>query len=309
MKNKINSSEYSNASICLQIMQEGQVVRLNHQGFELPNDNIKSRSIKIVDDEKISPEWLAMQNEALPEYLSTHKYEKISKDTFSLYKLFGNYIGNELYKLGAKINPTVLDVGCGIDDKYPKYVRHLKNDIHYFGIDAIDINHEREYPFICSRLEKLANIKGFHNNFDVFIFGTSLDHFENLTEVSAAIKVLASRGAIAIFWLGLHDTSAVAAEEGVQVLKHIFDGSSYLAIVWRLIKFVFWKFPRLMIVIKFREYRLKNKQKLDSLHFWYFQDKDLPDMLSLFGEVMDIIHVPGGGSVFATVRISVNEEA
>lgn len=182
-------------------------------------------------------------------------------------------------------------------------MRKLKERVNYFGLDAFDINLERDYPFICARIEDLSKVEAFHNKIDTFIFGTSLDHFENVDEVASSVKKLASPGAVVIFWIGLHDVTLVAGEEGARTFQSMFNGAGLLSVAWRFLRFAFWNFPRMAYVLRRRGNKLKKGENLDDLHFWYFTEKDLPGLLSRFGEITDISMLPGNNSVFCTCRV------
>jgi len=273
------------------------------EGFMLAGRGPKSCTMKVEGGRDTSQEWQHKQDKALAEYQGSHILEQITATTHSIYKLFGAYIGATLHGPNEKLQPNVLDVGCGIGQRLPMYMRKLIDGVNYFGMDAFDINSDRDYPFICARLEDLSEIVAFHNKFDVFVFGTSLDHFENIDEVARAVKKIAAPGAVVIFWIGLHDTSLVASEEGANALRRTFNGARPLVVMWRLLRFAFWNFPRIFYALERRRVKLKRGENLDNLHFWYFTEKDLPSVLARFGEITDISMVPGSNSVFATCRV------
>lgn len=276
-------------------------------GFATLNGTLKSRTVKVLCDDEVSQVWSIKQVNSLSEYMDSHIEERISSTSLSIYKLFGAYIGNALYELGESVRPNVLDIGCGIGRKPPLYVRKLIDGVNYYGLDAFDINLEREYPFICSRLEMLSEVKAFHHKFDVFIFGTSLDHFENIDDVAKVIKKMAAPGATVVFWIGLHDASLVASDEGAHAFWRIFEDENLLLAVMRFVRFALWNFPRIFYALARRSVKLRRGENLDDLHFWYFREYDLPDLLGRFGEVSNISMIPGTNSVFATCRVGAHQ--
>lgn len=275
----------------------------DRSGFALSGGEQTSRTIKIEDEQEASTTWTEKQNTALDEYLEAHVKEALSTATMALYKLFGAYIGNALHEPGEKKQPNILDIGCGIGRRLPLYIRMLQHDVNYVGLDAIELHADRDYPFICSRFETLQKVPEFKNKFDVLIFGTSLDHFEDLDEVARTVKYLAAPGAKVVFWIGLHDMPLAASEEGARHFSKVFKNTGWFSTLIRLFGFLFWSLPRVTLALMLHRSRLERRKKIDDFHFWYFSDQDLPGLLAKFGEVSDITYVPGGGSVFTTCRI------
>lgn len=290
--------------LILSVNQTEADVVMDGEGFVLADDGLENCTLKIDGDLSATETWLHKQDDALAEYLEHHVQEDISAESRVEYKCFGAYIGNVLHALGQKKRTNILDVGCGIGTRLPLYMRHLVEGVNYVGLDAIDINLTRDYPFICARAETLGHFKAFHNTFDMFVFGTSLDHFENIGDIARAVRAMAAPGARVVFWVGLHDSPLVARAEGARALERIFEAKSTFTILSRLARFIFWSFPRLFMVLWQRQAKLKSGQGLDDLHFWYFQEKDMPGVFSQFGEIVDISTLPGGNSVFVTCRIA-----
>ena len=307
MNNESSTSQLS--TLALRVGSSAHELVWGDTDFSFAGEGGRSRSIKIIDEDDASVAWQEKQDTALDEYLASHVQELISPQTTSLYKLFGAYIGNALHEPDEKKQPNVLDIGCGIGGKRPLYIRTLQDDVNYFGLDAFDLNPDREYPFICSRIETLMKVPEFRGKFDMFIFGTSLDHFENLDEVAETVRYLAAPNAKVVFWVGLHDVDLIASEEGARDLGRVFQGSGVLSTFVRSLGYLFWTFPRVFLVLMLRQMKLNKRKNLDDFHFWYFTEKDLPGVLSQFGEISDITYVPGGGSIFATCRIEAQERA
>jgi len=290
-------------SITLRPSDDTPELTWGQSGFAFAGDDDKCFTIKIVDDQDASKEWETKQDAALSEYLESHVKEQISPETSALYKLFGAYIGNALHEPGEKQQPNILDIGCGIGRNLPLYIRALHHDVNYFGLDAIDVHVRRDYPFICSRLETVNKVPEFKHQFDTFIFGTSLDHFEDLDDVACVVKHLAAPGAKVVFWIGLHDMALAASEEGANRFGWVFSGENLWSTLARILGFSLWTFPRVAFALLLRLHRFKHRKKIDNFHFWYFCERNLPEVLTKFGEISDITYVPGGGSVFATCQV------
>lgn len=277
----------------------------DQSGFVFSSGGIKCHSIKIEDQQLPSEGWREKQETAIGEYQDSHVQEIMSDATKAIYKLFGTYIGNALYCSDINTCPKVLDIGCGIGSRRPLYVRALNDRVNYLGLDAVDANPARDYPFICSRVETLMQVEAFKNKFDMFVFGTSLDHFEDIDEVARAVSYLAAPGAKVVFWIGLHDVPIVASQEGAKGFYEIFQNGSVLVTLLRSLRFVFLVFPRVFIALMLRKIKLKRGQNLDAFHFWYFTKKDIPMILSKFGEIVDMSFLPGTNSMFVTCRVFV----
>ena len=271
-------------------------------GFSIQGVEGNFRTLKIEEDEAISSDWKVKQDSSLTEYLDSYVYGQSISPTSSIYKLFAIYVKSMVHDLNGPEQLNVLDVGCGIGKNHPSYIDLLADKVNYLGLDAIDIHPNRDYPFICSRIETMSEFSSFHKKMDAFIFGTSLDHFENYEDVSKMINKMATPGAISIFWIGLHDVPLVAGEEGVRIFQRIFEDEGPLTVMGHFLKFVFLRFPRLFYALQRRRKRLKNNTNLDEFHFNYFRVKDLPEVLSCFGEIIDITMIPGTTSVFCTCQ-------
>ncbi|MBL4613478.1 MAG: hypothetical protein JKY27_01190, partial [Magnetovibrio sp.] len=121
------------------------------------------------------------------------------------------------------------------------------------------------------------------------------------------VQYLAAPGAKAVFWIGLHDITLSASEEGARRFSKVFKDTEWQSVLMRCFGFVFWSFPRVTLALMWNRFRLKRRKKIDDFHFWYFRNRDLPTVLAKFGEISDITYVPGGGSVFATCRAPLHD--
>lgn len=72
------------------------------------------------------------------------------------------------------------------------------------GLDPMSHNlDERDCTFVASRLKDLHGT--LTDRFDVLLFSTSMDRFQDLALKARTVRSLACPCALAIFWLGLHD--------------------------------------------------------------------------------------------------------
>ncbi len=160
---------------------------------------------------------------------------------------------------------------------------------------------QRSYPFICGRIEDLP--PALADKFDVFLFfSTTLDHFENIEKVAATVGQLASEDAICIFWLGLHDTPAVAEMMATGFFRNLYISLNvwrfafaYVVSLLKLLRY-YWRLLR-------RAQKLKIGKPLDKLHFHYFTSDSVPGYLGLFGRIVNLQRIPGSNMLFATVSM------
>lgn len=299
-----NQTKIADASpLVVNTTDDAAPIEWDGQGFSRAPGQGKSKTLLITESAVPGQIWQSKQDNALAEYENTHVQEQLSPALHNIYKLFGAYISAALHGPKEKDAPTILDVGCGIGRMRPLYMRRLTDNAQYLGLDAFEMNMERDYPFICSRLESLAGLESFHSKIDAFIFGTSLDHFEDLDDVAQAVKRLAAPGAVVIFWVGLHDANLVGREEGAEASQRIFEAGGLWASLGRFLRFALWKFPRIAYVLVKQKEKLERGENLDDLHFWYFRERDLPGLLARFGEVTDMTLVPGTNSAFCLCRV------
>lgn len=273
--------------------------RLTPQGF-VSADGRQSRYIH-VECKETRRDWLQKQEASMPEYLQ--ELNQVNPLIDTLYRLFDRYIAAALH---GRRNARVLDVGCGLNRAWPPYVATLKREhartgILYAGLDPIahDIE-QRDYPFACARLEDLHTV--LDDRFDVFVFATSLDHFEQLDEVARAVRGLAAENAVCIFWVGLHDPILVGEQIGARAYRRLFSSLAPLGFVWRYARTMASMAVNYLRLLR-RRSRSRRNLPLDDLHFHYFTEESLARTLLRFGPCIDRLIVPGTSSVFATVRV------
>lgn len=251
-----------------------------------------SRTLMLAPAEA-SAEWQAKQSHAVDEYRVTQEQGEVTEEVAQLYRLFRVYL---LAALGNVQAPLVLDVGCGMSRRVPPYAEGLPG---YVGLDPLDASPERDYPFVCGRLEDLADQGHCRGQFDLFVFCTSLDHIENLDAAATAVRTLARPGARAVFWVGLHDTSLVASTVGAAVFRRAVGARPSFVSYAMLAGYALLRAPRTLWRLAQRERRLATGQPLDDLHFSYFTRATLPAALGKFGVVEEVLAIPGSTSVFA----------
>jgi hypothetical protein len=171
----------------------------------------------------------------------------------------------------------------------------------YVGLDPIKHRPEaRDYPFLCGRLEDVRG--ALIAPFDIFLFATSLDHFQDISIAAQTIRNLARPGALAIFWVGLHDQTFVSEQLGSKLLRGLYSSLHPLRFFKQLLNIQAKFLANYLFFLRRRE-KIQLNIPLDKLHFHYFTQKTLEEALLLFGTVEHQIHIPGTNSVFVCVRV------
>lgn len=196
----------------------------------------------------------------------------------------------------------ILDVGCGIFPLLSPALERVDKRCRYVGLDPLNINIERDYPFVLGRIEDLAALNNFNLRFDIFVFGTSLDHLEDIPGAAAAVRHLASEGALLVCWNGLHEAERVIAEHGVAVFKRLLQFRSILIAIFAYLGYGVVRLPRLLAQMHVIENAIKDSEVLDHHCRWFTESNSL-QYLSAFGDVIDMISIPNTQHSFATVRI------
>lgn len=276
------------------------MLKATQTGFVSATSKVR-RFIELTPASDPEKAWVERQDASVDEYLD--HTEIVPDEIETLYDLFDCFISASLT---GRREQKVLDVGCGIRSDWPHYVRSLHHGMPvtghvYVGLDPMSHNlDKRDYPFVAGRLEDLPGT--LTNPFDVFLFSTSLDHFQDLTLTARTVHSLASPGALAIFWVGLHDQSLVAEHVGAQIFQKLYASLHPLRFLARYITTIM-KIPAKYLWLLRRQRDMQSGVPLDKLHFHYFTEKSLRETLPLFGQVERYIHVPGTNSVFVCVRM------
>lgn len=269
-------------------------------GFSTADGEIR-RYIELTPASQPEKAWQERQDASVDEYLD--HTEEVPAEIETLYDLFDCFISA---CLTDRREQKVLDVGCGIRSDWPHYVRSLRKGMPvtrnvYVGLDPMSHNLEkRDYPFVAGRLEDLPGT--LTHPFDVFLFSTSLDHFQDLSLTAKTVRSLASPGALAIFWVGLHDQTMVAEHVGAQIFQKLYGSLHPLRFIPRFLETLI-KIPVKYFWLLQRRRDMRSGVPLDKLHFHYFTQKSLAETLPLFGTVERQIHVLGTNSVFVCVRM------
>jgi SAM-dependent methyltransferase len=270
---------------------------ISNKGFE--SDDGQIQAYLNLSSSDVSGDWTQRQEASIGEYEANQS--DIPKDVELLYQLFDGYIASEIS--GYK-NQKILDVGCGISREYPLYVNAIKNSQDtagniYVGLDPLLIDvEERKYLFIAGRLEDLSKVM--LSQFDVFIFSTSLDHFEDIGDVCKSVFSVAKKGARLIFWVGLHDPGIVSQSIGANFFRNLYGSVNPIHFLYFFLKANLLLLMGYLKMLKRRFFLMKSK-RLDNLHFHYFTEGSVISALSQFGVLKKIVSIPGTNSIFATV--------
>lgn len=196
---------------------------------------------------------------------------------------------------------AMLDVGCGISPAMPAYIdaeslRH--NGFRYVGLDPMKPEVQREYEFIPARFEDCPETR----EYGLFLFCTSLDHFENMEDIAAKLQKLKTDNAVALFAVGLHDADLVARMEGAEQYARLTKSFDQVTMIVSYLKMIVG-FPFQMRALNRRVWKLKHAVPLDQFHFHYFTKSSLKQALEHFGAIEEMLYVPNTNVVFAAVRL------
>lgn len=248
--------------------------------------------------------WRNITEASLEEYRVHHLFDGYPDSTKAIMAMFGGFIAKWSLIWGAK---NLIDLGCGIGDHVPPYARILESHLHYAGLDPIAENLDRDYAFVCGRLEDLKEAS-LDRKFDMAVFATSLDHFE---DAKKAIELAGqiTRGGHVLIWSGLHD-SPLIARIGVADMTDRLCRENHNAIS-RTLSFLFYSlftWPRVSRDLATRERNLEKGVSLDKLHFNYFTETDLKDLLLSTGQINEFAICPGTNSVFISLTVGASED-
>jgi|GEM_PF-3201052 len=275
----------------------GETITLTDGSFFVDGQACSS----LVLDDAGDAEWRERQHLSLDSYKVFHEALEMDPTERDVYRMFGAYINSAAFRTG-KERPLVLDVGCGIFPKPSPAIEQVDARCQYVGLDPLPRNLERAYPYVCGRLEDLAALPGFAPRFDVFVFGTSLDHLESLESAAAAVRKLAAPGALLVCWNGLQEPDKVVTGNGVAVFKKLVGYESRVAAMAAFAGYGVLRLPRLLGRMKVRRAEIRDERVTDH-HYRWFTAANSERYLSTFGEVLDVITLPNTDHGFATVRI------
>lgn len=245
-------------------------------------------------------EWRKTTEASLEEYREHHQAGHYPENTLHQMSMFEGFIA----KWGGIWNAkNMLDLGCGIGATVPPYARNIGASISYVGLDPLRENLKREYPFICGRLEDLA-AEQLNQKFDMALFATSLDHFEDAREALILAGLTTNEGRLVI-WCGIHDSPETAVEDvSPRILRFCRTYRGLLSRILGAFGFTLFVWPRIAWALFRRERNLGKNKPLDNLHFHYFTIKSLRSLLNSVGRIDEFVHCPGSNSVFAAVTLA-----
>lgn len=247
-----------------------------------------------------SEDWREITEASLDEYRNHHQAGAYPPAILEIMSMFEGFIAKWAGIWGAE---NVIDLGCGIGQELPPYVRNIAGNLHYVGLDPLDENPERDYPFICGRLEDLAGRK-LDKKFDLALFATSLDHFEDARNaLSLAAEI--TNGGRAVILCGLHDSSLIARNDLSTWIEDLCrNNQSTLNRILAFWAYTIGNWPRVARALARREKKLAADQPLDNLHFHYFTEQSLRTLLGEAGTIHELTLCPGSNGAFAAVTLS-----
>ena len=137
---------------------------------------------------KIEKEWKELQDIRWKEYLS---------GVTGFFNTGGKGVDLVRKTIDQTINGRCLDVGCGVLPLPPYMETHF---IQWYGIDPLEGNTERSFPFKQACAEDMPFKDEFFNG---VLFSTSLDHVKDpVVAISEAYRVLKPGGYLFI-WGGI----------------------------------------------------------------------------------------------------------
>lgn len=269
------------------------------ENAKFKSDNLTSKTIFVFDEEK-DDAFSSMQEASIGQYKNhNNKQQEISDNIRVSYILLKDLINNHILTLNDDV--SILDVGCGISNTIPAYMptSSIKSYL-YIGLDPYLINTDRDYLFICSKIENLNPSILFHR-FNLFVFSTTLDHMRNLDETFRSIKDLADEDGYAIFLVGIHDTRDFIKYRISLLIDSLFEMKN------KIILPLFLVIGVLKIIFRslLRQYKISNNLPLDNLHFHYFTRNKIRLSLQSLGTIENYFNVPNSNSVLFKVKISV----
>ncbi|MGH9907989.1 MAG: hypothetical protein ACRD8U_20660, partial [Pyrinomonadaceae bacterium] len=107
---------------------------------------------------------------------------------------------------------------------------------------------------------------------------------------------------LCLVWAGTHDLTSVATEIGARWFKSLFASLNPFQFVWRYCYVAVGIVAQYFLLLR-RRIRLQHGKPLDNRHFYHFTEQSIMQTLSLFGELKDLLRVPGTNSVFAAVAV------
>ncbi len=243
--------------------------------------------------------WRRITEASLEEYRAHHAADGYPEATRETMAMFEGFIAKWAGIWGAD---SMIDLGCGIGAALPPYVRNIAGTLIYAGLDPLDETPERDYPFVCGRLEDLA-AKPLDKKFGLALFVTSLDHFEDARN-ALALAARITGGGHAVIWCGLHDSPLIARNDlSIKISALCQSNRNVLTRMLAFLAYGLVTWPRVALALRRRERNLAAGRPLDNLHCHYFTEETLKTLLTEAGTVHEFARCPGSNSVFAAVSL------
>jgi len=158
-------------------------------------------------------------------------------------------------------------------------------------------------------LENISNILEL-GSIDLFLFSTSLDHFEDINSIYPLLKTVGKKGAHIIICSGTHDTGIIASLDAANFLNKFTNSVHFSKGAIGKMKYM----NRLRIFNRFmlknynnyaqRAEKLKNKTALDNLHFHYFEVGPYMEFLKTkMGEFVEFRKLELGNIIISVNKI------
>lgn len=184
----------------------------------------------------------------------------------------------------------------------PHYIGNLSKRLIYVGLDPINENPEREYLFIQGAIENLSSQLSGDTKFDLFVFSSTLDHFENIDTVANEVKKLANPGATTIFFVGLNDTQPMSQVFGCATYKKVFTNLNAIHFLKEWAITSLYRLPHMFSYLNGRQNKIKNGLPLDNLHFNYFTNDNIVEHVEKFGKILDITPIAGTNALLSAAK-------
>ena len=251
-----------------------------------------------------SEDWRKITEASLDEYRSHHAADGYEPHMLEIMAMFEGCLAKWA---GIWEAESVLDLGCGIGGSRPPYARNLPKSLVYAGLDPLNETPEREYPFVRGRLEDLAD-KELNKKFDMAVFATSLDHFEDARNALALAAKVTGKGRVLV-WCGLHDSPLIARINIANWIDRLCrDNRAFFSRSLAFLTYALLTWPRVAMALSRREKKLAAGRPLDKLHFHYFTEQKLRALLEDVGQVHEFSRCPGSNAVFAAITVSPKTE-
>jgi SAM-dependent methyltransferase len=239
------------------------------------------------EEAALSKEWMQKQAEGEERY----RADSYNADD-TIPRLFGGFMAVTL-----RPDDVVLDVGCGLSEELPAYVRELRVGA-YIGLEPLAAACDRKYPCLAGAVAERIPLRA--ASVDRVIFATSLDHVENLGPALSEVRRVLRASGTAYAWVGLYEPHVMAKA----LTYHDFLFSRGLVKHAAKVAFFPLYHARFLAKMAVRAYRLRRGIPLDEKHFRYYTRTRLGEELRSHGLALRReLLVPGSSSIFVECAI------